>query len=199
MQEQNPLVEKRIKQSNKRNTEKVKADVASFPPIPDKLYFSMGETSELCNVKPHVIRFWERAFPQFRPAKVSCGGRRYYGKAEIQLIRIIRDLLYKQGFTTDGARAQLEKAYSYISDTTNVNYHHHTKNANNAAKTLENEHYLTNHNNSSAAKTNNDCHRNNTKKEFLHYLLQNIEDILSLTESRLSLEKDTQTQTANVE
>jgi DNA-binding transcriptional MerR regulator len=78
----------------------------SLPPIPAKRYFTIGEVSELCAVKPHVLRYWEQEFTQLRPMKRR-GNRRYYQHHEVLLIRKIRELLYDQGFTISGARNQL--------------------------------------------------------------------------------------------
>jgi len=75
-------------------------------PIPDKLYFSIGEVSKLCDLKPHVLRYWEQEFPQLKPSKRR-GNRRYYQRNDVILVRQIRNLLYEQGFTIDGARAKL--------------------------------------------------------------------------------------------
>lgn len=77
-----------------------------LPAIPDKRYFTIGEVSELCGVKPHVLRYWEQEFAQLRPVKRR-GNRRYYQHHEVLLIRRIRDLLYEQGFTISGARNRL--------------------------------------------------------------------------------------------
>jgi DNA-binding transcriptional MerR regulator len=78
-----------------------------LPPIPAKRYFTIGEVSELCAVKPHVLRYWEQEFAQLKPVKRR-GNRRYYQHHEVLLIRRIRDLLYEQGFTINGARHRLE-------------------------------------------------------------------------------------------
>jgi DNA-binding transcriptional MerR regulator len=83
---------------------RVKADL---PPIPAKRYFTIGEVSDLCAVKPHVLRYWEQEFTQLKPVKRR-GNRRYYQHHEVLLIRRIRDLLYEQGFTINGARHRLE-------------------------------------------------------------------------------------------
>jgi DNA-binding transcriptional MerR regulator len=80
---------------------------ADLPPIPAKRYFTIGEVSELCAVKPHVLRYWEQEFTQLKPVKRR-GNRRYYQHHEVLLIRRIRDLLYEQGFTINGARHRLE-------------------------------------------------------------------------------------------
>jgi DNA-binding transcriptional MerR regulator len=79
-----------------------------LPPIPAKRYFTIGEVSELCGVKPHVLRYWEQEFTQLKPVKRR-GNRRYYQHHEVLLIRRIRDLLYDQGFTISGARNQLDE------------------------------------------------------------------------------------------
>jgi DNA-binding transcriptional MerR regulator len=80
---------------------------ALLPPIPAKRYFTIGEVSDLCAVKPHVLRYWEQEFAQLKPVKRR-GNRRYYQHHEVLLIRRIRDLLYEQGFTIHGARHRLE-------------------------------------------------------------------------------------------
>src|SRR5438128_3799620 len=79
-----------------------------LPPIPAKRYFTIGEVSELCGVKPHVLRYWEQEFTQLKPVKRR-GNRRYYQHHEVLLIRRIRELLYEQGFTISGARARLDE------------------------------------------------------------------------------------------
>ena len=79
----------------------------TLPPIPAKRYFTIGEVSELCGVKPHVLRYWEQEFTQLKPVKRR-GNRRYYQHHEVLLIRRIRDLLYDQGFTINGARNRLD-------------------------------------------------------------------------------------------
>ncbi len=80
-----------------------------LPAIPAKRYFTIGEVSELCGVKPHVLRYWEQEFTQLKPVKRR-GNRRYYQHHEVLLIRRIRELLYEQGFTISGARARLDEA-----------------------------------------------------------------------------------------
>jgi len=80
-----------------------------LPPIPAKRYFTIGEVSELCGVKPHVLRYWEHEFTQLKPVKRR-GNRRYYQHHEVLLIRKIRELLYEQGFTISGARNRLDGA-----------------------------------------------------------------------------------------
>lgn len=79
---------------------------AELPPIPGKRYFTIGEVSELCGVKPHVLRYWEQEFPQLKPVKRR-GNRRYYQRHDVLMVRQIRSLLYEQGFTIGGARQQL--------------------------------------------------------------------------------------------
>ena len=74
--------------------------------IPNKRYFTIGEVSDLCQVKPHVLRYWEQEFPQLKPVKRR-GNRRYYQRHDVILIRQIRSLLYDQGYTIGGARLQL--------------------------------------------------------------------------------------------
>ena len=83
-----------------------KAD-SELPPIPAKRYFTIGEVSELCGVKPHVLRYWEQEFTQLKPVKRR-GNRRYYQHHEVLLIRRIRQLLYEEGFTISGARGRLD-------------------------------------------------------------------------------------------
>ena len=78
-----------------------------LPAIPGKRYFTIGEVSELCGVKPHVLRYWEQEFPQLKPVKRR-GNRRYYQRQDVLLIRQIRSLLYEQGYTIGGARLRLE-------------------------------------------------------------------------------------------
>ncbi|MCX7960245.1 MAG: MerR family transcriptional regulator [Burkholderiales bacterium] len=82
-----------------------------LPPIPAKRYFTIGEVSELCGVKPHVLRYWEQEFTQLKPVKRR-GNRRYYQHHEVLLIRRIRELLYEEGFTISGARNRLDSALS---------------------------------------------------------------------------------------
>ncbi len=89
------------------NDRTAKPLLAPLPPIPAKRYFTIGEVSELCGVKPHVLRYWEQEFTQLKPVKRR-GNRRYYQHHEVLLIRRIRDLLYEQGFTISGARNKLD-------------------------------------------------------------------------------------------
>ena len=92
-----------------------------LPVIPGKRYFTIGEVSELCGVKPHVLRYWEQEFPQLKPVKRR-GNRRYYQHHEVLLIRRIRELLYDQGFTIGGARNKLtgEEARSDVSQSQQI-------------------------------------------------------------------------------
>lgn len=80
---------------------------SELPTIPGKRYFTIGEVSELCGVKPHVLRYWEQEFPQLKPVKRR-GNRRYYQRQDVLVIRQIRTLLYEQGFTIGGARNRLQ-------------------------------------------------------------------------------------------
>ena len=97
----------------------------TLPPIPAKRYFTIGEVSELCGVKPHVLRYWEQEFTQLRPVKRR-GNRRYYQHHEVLLIRRIRELLYEQGFTINGARGRLgQSAAKPIPDATPPNISTH--------------------------------------------------------------------------
>ena len=82
------------------------AQNSELPAIPSKRYFTIGEVSELCAVKPHVLRYWEQEFPQLKPLKRR-GNRRYYQRQDVILIRQIRSLLYEHGFTIGGARQRL--------------------------------------------------------------------------------------------
>lgn len=84
-----------------------------LPPIPAKRYFTIGEVSELCDVKPHVLRYWETEFPSLKPVKRR-GNRRYYQRHDVLTIRQIRALLYDQGFTITGARQRLEGEHGKV-------------------------------------------------------------------------------------
>ena len=95
------MVEKHTMEQNRKKTD--------LPPIPAKRYFTIGEVSELCGVKPHVLRYWEQEFTQLKPVKRR-GNRRYYQHHEVLLIRRIRELLYEEGFTISGARNRLDTA-----------------------------------------------------------------------------------------
>lgn len=92
-----------------------------LPPIPGKRYFTIGEVSELCAVKPHVLRYWEQEFPQLKPVKRR-GNRRYYQRQDVLIIRQIRSLLYEDGFTIGGARQKLtgEEAKSDLSQSQQI-------------------------------------------------------------------------------
>ncbi|HZX24432.1 MULTISPECIES: MerR family transcriptional regulator [Lentisalinibacter] len=92
-----------------------------LPPIPGKRYFTIGEVSELCAVKPHVLRYWEQEFPQLKPVKRR-GNRRYYQRQDVLIIRQIRSLLYDEGFTIGGARQRLtgEAAKSDVSQSQQI-------------------------------------------------------------------------------
>lgn len=92
------------------------APKVQLPPIPAKRYFTIGEVSELCGVKPHVLRYWEQEFTQLKPVKRR-GNRRYYQHHEVLLIRKIRELLYEQGFTISGARNRLDSAVAVVEAT----------------------------------------------------------------------------------
>ena len=80
---------------------------SELPSIPDKIYFPIGEVARLCELKPHVLRYWQQEFTQLKPVKRR-GNRRYYQKKDVNLVRQIRDLLYLRGFTIEGARQQLD-------------------------------------------------------------------------------------------
>ena len=87
-----------------------------LPPIPAKRYFTIGEVSELCGVKPHVLRYWEQEFTQLKPVKRR-GNRRYYQHHEVLLVRRIRELLYHEGFTISGARNRLDEPNARVAPT----------------------------------------------------------------------------------
>jgi DNA-binding transcriptional MerR regulator len=97
--------QQRLKPSQQGRNRSKKTSLA-LPEIPDKIYFTIGEVSKLCLLEPYVLRYWEQEFPQLSPTK-RCGNRRYYKRDEIILIRRIKDLLYEQGFTIEGARLKL--------------------------------------------------------------------------------------------
>jgi DNA-binding transcriptional MerR regulator len=88
-----------------------------LPPIPAKRYFTIGEVSELCGVKAHVLRYWEQEFTQLKPVKRR-GNRRYYQHHEVLLIRRIRQLLYEEGFTISGARSRLDHLATALAEST---------------------------------------------------------------------------------
>lgn len=97
-----------------------KSEAVVLPPIPAKRYFTIGEVSDLCGVKPHVLRYWEQEFTQLKPVKRR-GNRRYYQHHEVLLIRRIRELLYEQGFTISGARNKLDTRLANGSASGHVN------------------------------------------------------------------------------
>ena len=101
------------------NDRSSKPELAALPPIPAKRYFTIGEVSELCGVKPHVLRYWEQEFTQLKPVKRR-GNRRYYQHHEVLLIRRIRELLYEQGFTISGARNKLDSRLATEEGTTDL-------------------------------------------------------------------------------
>jgi len=86
-----------------------------LPPIPGKRYFTIGEVSDLCDVKPHVLRYWEQEFPQLKPVKRR-GNRRYYQRQDVLTIRQIRSLLYEHGFTIGGARQRLTEEGTVVDE-----------------------------------------------------------------------------------
>jgi DNA-binding transcriptional MerR regulator len=90
--------------AQKRKASLTKSD--QLPEIPEKLYFTIGEVACLCQLKPHVLRYWEQEFEQLSPSKRR-GNRRYYQRSEVLLVRRIRELLYERGFTIEGARQSL--------------------------------------------------------------------------------------------
>lgn len=91
--------------------------LAELPEIPRKRYFAIGEVSELCDVKAHVLRYWEQEFPQLKPTKRR-GNRRYYQQDDVLMVRRIRSLLYEQGFTIGGARQRLREGLKAATTTT---------------------------------------------------------------------------------
>jgi DNA-binding transcriptional MerR regulator len=97
------------------NDRSQKIELAALPPIPAKRYFTIGEVSDLCGVKSHVLRYWEQEFTQLKPVKRR-GNRRYYQHHEVLLIRRIRELLYDQGFTISGARNKLDSRIADFSE-----------------------------------------------------------------------------------
>lgn len=92
-----------LDQKSSKRRQNLKQDL---PSIPDKLYFTIGEVSTLCNLKSHVLRYWEQEFSQLNPSKRK-GNRRYYQRKDVLMVREIMSLLYEQGFTIEGARAKL--------------------------------------------------------------------------------------------
>lgn len=100
------------------SSQKIKRQQAQnqiLAPIPDKLYFTIGEVAELCHLRPHVLRYWEQEFPQLAPIKRR-GNRRYYQRKDILLVRQIKELLYERGYTIDGARQELTGTKVKVSD-----------------------------------------------------------------------------------
>jgi DNA-binding transcriptional MerR regulator len=97
----NPNLARKVNRKARRQT-----TTEELPIIPDKRYFTIGEVSDLCQLQPHVLRYWEQEFPQLKPAKRR-GNRRFYQYEDVLVIRKIRKLLYENGFTIEGARAQL--------------------------------------------------------------------------------------------
>ena len=95
--------------------------IAELPSIPAKRYFTIGEVSDLCGVKPHVLRYWEQEFTQLKPVKRR-GNRRYYQHHEVLLIRRIRELLYEEGFTISGARNRLDEHYVQAKETARIEH-----------------------------------------------------------------------------
>lgn len=93
---------------------KRKHNTKELPPIPDKRYFTISEVSSLCAVKAYVLRYWEQEFPQLKPVKRR-GNRRYYQQQDVLLVRQIKKLLYEDGFTIEGARAQLSSTPENVS------------------------------------------------------------------------------------
>ncbi len=89
-----------------QKSKRIEAESWSIPDIPDKVYFTIGEVAKLCNLKPHVLRYWEQEFPQLSPTKRR-GNRRYYQRKDVELVFMIKTLLYQQGFTIEGARQQI--------------------------------------------------------------------------------------------
>ena len=89
-----------------QKTKRVEAESWKLPEIPDKVYFTIGEVGRLCNLKPHVLRYWEQEFPTLSPTKRR-GNRRYYQHKDVELVLLIKDLLYRQGYTIEGARLRI--------------------------------------------------------------------------------------------
>lgn len=120
-----------------QKTKRAQATNTILPPIPDKLYFTIGEVSTLCNIKTHVLRYWEQEFEQLEPCKRK-GNRRYYQRKDIMLVRKLKDLLYSQGFTIEGARAQLNHQTTEIKQAlSNNSTHQSLKSLETTVKELE--------------------------------------------------------------
>lgn len=115
-------------QETKKKRLQSKTKDADLPPIPDKIYFSIGEVSELCNLKQHVLRYWEQEFPQLAPSKRR-GNRRYYQRKDVLTIREIRSLLYEQGYTIEGARTKLTQDDATPEATSSSRHFHSVKKA----------------------------------------------------------------------
>ena len=109
-----------------------------LPAIPAKRYFTIGEVSELCGVKPHVLRYWEQEFTQLRPVKRR-GNRRYYQHHEVLLVRRIRELLYQEGFTISGARNRLDEGATRNESRSEIHEIVAAPSASMAAKSMRNE------------------------------------------------------------
>jgi DNA-binding transcriptional MerR regulator len=102
-----------------QKSKRAEAESWAIPEIPDKVYFTIGEVSRLCNLKPHVLRYWEQEFPTLNPTKRR-GNRRYYQHKDVELILRIKDLLYRQGYTIEGARQCLQAKKSSVQKTSSV-------------------------------------------------------------------------------
>ena len=116
------MQEKKFKDSplKKKINKRKQAFTGNLPAIPDKLYFTISEVSHLCAVKAYVLRYWEQEFPQLKPVKRR-GNRRYYQQQDVLLVRQIRKLLYENGFTIEGARAQLTNTSELPSQSIKIN------------------------------------------------------------------------------
>ncbi len=99
-----------------QKSKRIEAESWTIPDIPDKVYFTIGEVAKLCNLKPHVLRYWEQEFPQLSPTKRR-GNRRYYQRKDVELVFMIKTLLYQQGFTIEGARQQITALRKQTSST----------------------------------------------------------------------------------
>ena len=104
----------------KRNNKRKQSLEMELPAIPDKRYFTISEVSSLCAVKAYVLRYWEQEFPQLKPIKRQ-GNRRYYQQPDVLLVRQIKKLLYEDGFTIEGARAQLTSTAEPVSQSVKAN------------------------------------------------------------------------------
>lgn len=124
-----------MKMSRQLQQQKLNKTNQELPPLPEKIYFTIGEASKLCLLQPHVLRYWEQEFPQLRPAKRR-GNRRYYQKVDILLVRHIRELLYEEGFTIEGAKAKLNAEATANKTVNKVNNVHNSLQE--IAKELEN-------------------------------------------------------------